>query len=88
MKVISKGRKQKGWSKEFKCTGGGNGGGGCGATLLVEERDLYYTHHYDYGGGHDIYTTFTCQCCGVETDVKVPSNVKIRDKKEKSLNWL
>jgi hypothetical protein len=70
MKVIKKGREQKGWAKEFTCTGAGNGGGGCGAVLLVEQSDVYLTHHYDYGGGHDIYNTFRCTLCGVETDIK------------------
>lgn len=70
MKIISEGRPQKGWSKEYTCTGAGNGGGGCGAVLLVSQEDFYHTHHYDYGGGHDVYTTFMCPCCGVETDVK------------------
>jgi len=76
MKVIKKGREQRGWAKEFECTGNGNGGGGCGAILLVEEADLYKTHQYDYGGGHDVYITFRCCECGVQTDVKgVPGNV-------------
>ena len=70
MKVLKKGRPQKGCSKEFKCTGSGNGGGGCGAKLLVSKDDLYTTHSYDYGGGHDTFTTFKCPDCGVETDVK------------------
>ena len=70
MKVLKAGRAQAGWSKEFKCTGAGNGGGGCGAELLVSEYDLYHTHNYDYGGGHDVYTTFCCVQCGVETDIK------------------
>jgi len=70
MKVLKPGRPQKGRAKEFKCTGKGNGGGGCGAQLLVCESDLYETHSYDYGGGHDVYTTFRCPECGVETDVK------------------
>ncbi len=69
MKIIKKGRAQVGWSKEFTCTGSGNGGGGCGAKLLVSVGDLYHTHRYDYGGGHDIFTTFTCAQCGVETDI-------------------
>lgn len=82
MKTIKKGRKQKGWAKKVKCTGNGNGGGGCGATLLVEESDLYKTHHYDYGGGHDVYITFACQECGVETDIDAPSSVtgNLKDK--------
>lgn len=69
MKVLNPGREQRGWSAEFTCTGKGNGGGGCGAKLLVEFTDLYKTHHYDYGGGHDVFITFTCSCCGVETDI-------------------
>lgn len=70
MKVLQPGRPQKGWTTELKCTGRGNGGGGCGALLLVSEDDLYHTHHYDYGGGHDVYTTFKCAACGVETDTE------------------
>lgn len=82
MQILKKGRDQQGWSRKFKCTGKGNGGGGCGALLLVSEGDLYYTHSYDYGGGHDIYVTFRCGACGVETDVEnIPGNVQIREKK-------
>lgn len=69
MKILAQGRPQRGWAAEFVCTGKGNGGGGCGARLLVEHPDLYYTHHYDYGGGHDMYVTFRCTACGVETDI-------------------
>lgn len=69
MKVLAKGRAQKGWSHEYKCTGSGNGGGGCGAKLLVEFGDLFKTHHYDYGGGHDVYVTFCCVDCHVLTDI-------------------
>ncbi len=69
MKVLKKGREQKGWSKEFVCSGHGNGGGGCGAKLLVSEYDLYQTSSSDYGGGTDYYPTFSCVACGVETDV-------------------
>ena len=69
MKVLKKGREQQGWSKEFTCTGRGNGDGGCGATLLVERADVYRTHRYDYGGGHDTFSTFKCSECGVETDI-------------------
>lgn len=70
MKVLKEGRKQEGWSKEYTCTGAGNGGGGCGAELLVSAGDFYKTHNYDYGGGHDVFITFQCPCCKVETDVK------------------
>ena len=69
MQVIKPGRQQTGWSKEYTCTGKGNGGGGCGAVLLVSQGDLYHTHNYDYGGGHDIFTTFRCSACGVQTDI-------------------
>jgi len=70
MKVIEKGRKQKGWAKEHKCTGRGNGGGGCGAVLLVEEGDLYRTSNSYLDGSSDHYITFTCSECGVETDIE------------------
>lgn len=86
MKVIQKGDGRKGWAKEFKCTGSGNGNGGCGATLLVEEGDLYRTHSYDYGGGHDVFTTFKCPECNQETDVSVPSSVNVREKPSKTSN--
>jgi hypothetical protein len=69
MKVIKKGRKQKGWSKEFKCTGDGNGGGGCGALLLVEQADVYTTESH-CRDECDTYHTFQCSSCGVETDIK------------------
>ncbi len=86
MKVLSPGRAQKGWAQEFDCTGKGNGGGGCGARLLVEYGDLYKTHSYDYGGGHDVYITFRCGACGVETDIKYtgPNRSGIRDKTRSS----
>jgi len=78
MKVIKKGREQKGWAKRVKCTGKGNGGGGCGAILLVEQADLYETYSGHYDGSTDTYITFTCSGCGVETDLSwrdVPSSI-------------
>lgn len=79
MRVLKKGRPQKGWATEAKCTGGGNGNGGCGALLLVEEGDLFETSSGHYDGSTDYYTTFKCPECGVLTDIKnVPSNVKVR----------
>ena len=81
MKVLKKGRKQKGWSKEFVCTGSGNGGGGCSATLLVSEYDFYLTHSSHYDGSNEVYTTFTCPCCGVETDVKNYEVPNVRGKR-------
>lgn len=78
MRVLKKGRPQRGWSKEFTCTGEGNGGGGCGAQLLVSETDLYQTVNCCYDGSKDYFTTFSCCACGVETDVKVPSSVRLK----------
>lgn len=70
MKVLKKGRPQKGWAGTFTCTGEGNGGGGCRAKLLVEKADLYQTSRSDYTGDTDYYVTFCCPECGVETDVE------------------
>lgn len=69
MKIIKPGRKQKGWAKEFICTGHGNRGGGCGATLLVEFGDLYNTFSHALHET-DTFITFKCGACGVETDIK------------------
>ena len=68
MKVLTPGRKQRGWAKEYDCTGAGNGGGGCGARLLVEHADLYHTYSHARNET-DTYVTFKCGACGVETDV-------------------
>lgn len=76
MKVLKKGRPQRGWSSEFTCTGAGNGNGGCGARLLVSEYDLYRTSSSHYDGSTDYYITFSCAECGVETDVNVPVTPK------------
>ena len=79
MKVIKKGREQKGWAQQFTCTGKGNRGGGCGAILLVEEDDMYFTSSSCYDGSTDYFNTFKCCDCGVETDVsdsKVSARVK------------
>lgn len=77
MKVIQAG---KPWAKEFDCTGAGNNNVGCGAKLLVSQGDLYQTAHHCYDGSSDYYTTFCCPCCGAETDVKVPYEVKLLGK--------
>lgn len=68
MKVVKKGRPQKGWAKKFKCTGRGNGDGGCGAELLVEEDDLFHTLSTALWET-DYYITFRCSGCGVLTDI-------------------
>ena len=69
MKVIEKGRQQKGWSREFNCTGSGNGAGGCGARLLVEQGDVFETKSSHHDGSVDSYATFKCSECGVLTDI-------------------
>lgn len=76
MKVLEKGRKQRGWATEAVCTGKGNGNGGCGARLLVEQGDLFWTSSSHYDGSTDSYVTFECLECGVQTDLDdVPSSV-------------
>jgi hypothetical protein len=70
MKIIKAGRPQKGWSKEFTCTGAGNGMGGCGAVLLVEQDDVFRTASHHYDGSSEYYNTFKCASCGVLTDIK------------------
>ena len=85
MKVLSKGRTQKGWSKQLRCSGDGNGGGGCSAILLVEQPDLYHTYKHSYDGSSDTFTSFTCCDCGVETDIEdVPSHLELYSKED----WL
>jgi hypothetical protein len=80
MKVIKHGKCRDGWSRECECTGKGNGGEGCGSTLLVEESDLYETEEFERDGGGITFTTFKCLVCNAETDIKVPSHVKVRRK--------
>lgn len=72
MQVIKKGRPQKGWAKEFECTGKGNGGGGCKAVLLVEQADVFRTNSHHYDGSSESYATFRCSECGVWTDIPEP----------------
>ena len=69
MKVLEKGKPQKGWSIETRCTGAGNGNGGCEALLLVEQDDLFRTtsHARDET---TYYVTFRCPECGVMTDIQ------------------
>jgi hypothetical protein len=70
MKVIEKGREQKGWASEYRCTGLGNKGGGCNSLLLVEEADLFHTYRSIMGRDEEWYVTFQCSECEVLTDVK------------------
>lgn len=79
MKVLEKGRPQKGWSKEYVCTGKGNREGGCGARLLVEFLDLFRTYHTDMTGDRETRLTFKCSECGVLTDISVndPPNFEL-----------
>jgi hypothetical protein len=83
MKVVKKGRPQKGWSKEFKCTGQGNGDGGCGAKLLVEQDDVFETSRSSYGDpAPEKFATFSCCECGVLTDIKGGVTFSIPSKRE------
>jgi hypothetical protein len=71
VKLIKKGRPQRGWAKQITCTGKGNGRGGCGAVLMVEEGDLFQTSRQCVGDDYpDIFVTFKCSECGVLTDIK------------------
>jgi hypothetical protein len=70
MKVLKPGRAQKGWAKEFECTGKGRDGGGCGATLLVEQADVYTWERSFMGRDLDQMWSFTCAACGVETNLR------------------
>lgn len=69
MIIIKEGTLQKGWAKEFECTGKGNNSGGCGAILLVEVDDLFETSSSSMGES-SYFTTFQCKQCGVLTDIK------------------
>lgn len=69
MKVLKKGRPQKGWASEFECTGEGNDGGGCGAKLLVEQGDLFKTYSHARDETTE-YVTFICSGCVVLTDIE------------------
>lgn len=68
MKIIKPGRPQKGWAKEYECTGKGNTDGGCGARLLVEQGDLFKTMR-NARDETDYFATFKCAACGVLTDI-------------------
>jgi hypothetical protein len=65
MKVIEKGREQKGWAKKFKCTGEGNKGGvrgtsDCGVTGAGEtgtvSGELGCIYLQDYSMAHVSYS--------------------------------
>lgn len=66
MKVIKEGRPQKGWAKEFECTGNGNGNGGCGAILLVEQADIFKAQSLVETNA-TMHNTFQCPCCKIHT---------------------
>lgn len=85
MKTLEKGRPQKGWAKEFTCTGKGNEDGGCGAKLLVEQGDLYRTQS-SCRDETNRYYTFQCQECGVETDL--PESERITFGVPTKADWL
>ena len=68
MKVLEPGKKDGGWSGEYRCTGAGNGSTGCGAMLLVELNDVFRT---ESSARDEItrYLTFRCPECGMMTDI-------------------
>jgi len=74
MKLLEK---EKGWAKQFKCTGKGNKDGGCGAKLLIEESDLFQTYSSDMNGDQEWFITFKCIECGVLTDIEAPFNARL-----------
>lgn len=77
MKVLKRGRDQKGWAIEAACTGEGYGNGGCGAKLLVEEEDLHWHEYGDGEGGMTNCIAFKCVECGVWTEIKdVPTPIR------------
>lgn len=85
MRVIRKGRPQRGWSQEFECTGRGNDGGGCGAQLLVEIGDVFETTRC-CRDEVDYYVTFRCSECGVLTDIdSAPTHVRTAARVQKPL---
>ncbi len=86
MKILKKGRPNKPWSIDIKCTGHGNGGNGCGAKLRVEAEDLYQTRSTQMDGDFDLFITCTCACCGTLNDIdenKVPIEVRYYGLKRK-----
>lgn len=91
MKVLEKGRPQKGWAAEFTCNGEGNGHGGCGAKLLVEIGDVFETES-SCRDESTYYVTFRCPECGVLTDISNPTSaVRTAAGRQKALwhdpNW-
>ena len=74
MKVLKKGFPKSAyvWKEKVICNGKGNDNVGCGAHLEVHVDDVYMTHSYDHGGGHDSYFTITCPECKAETDINGP----------------
>lgn len=70
MQVLKKGREQKGWSKEFICTGKGYYEGGCGAMLLVSAEDVTCMHLSCMGESSGTKFSFECPECGVQTEIE------------------
>lgn len=79
MKVLKTGRPQKGWAREYFCSGVGNGECGCSAQLLVEQDDVFQTQLTSYDDT-TIYYTFRCPECGTWTDL-LKSDIKFGPRK-------
>ena len=69
MKVLKPGRKQTGWTKEFRCTGHNRGDGGCGAVLLVGYADLFRSQKSHMDKETCTHVFFRCCECGVVTSL-------------------
>lgn len=81
MKVLVKGREQKGWADEFSCPH-------CKAKLLVEESDLYYRKFQHFDDTTIVYR-YDCGHCGCPVDIDredVPGFVNIRPATAKERN--
>jgi hypothetical protein len=82
MRLLTKGREQKGWAAPMVCIV--DDAGGCGAELLVEEADITCVMQRDYTGSSEgYYCWFECTECGCETDCteELPSSVQERREK-------
>lgn len=80
------GRKNCSWKIERMCSGRGwdqNGKSPCRTLWQVEEDDIQFRIHKDYGGGSETYYGFTCPTCGCFTEIDtkdIPHFVKCHAK--------
>jgi hypothetical protein len=84
MEVIKEG---PGWSLEVSCTGEGNYRDGCGSRLKLVKGDLYETKRSDYEGGSEIYISFKCCVCGVQTDLSDDERLRVQFNIPSKKDW-